>query len=257
MTSMRAPLVVIEAPGKARRLAQLLRAAGYAADVWATRGHFRNNPSSLWPLNIDQNLVETARSYDSARLAVLRAAAQSRSVILATDPDQEGDVIARDVHDAVCNIASSVQRVHLHALDVAGVKRAFANVRPYDPVAAVPGDARRIIDRLVGSACSSARKPVGRVFTGALGAMDRTDPIVGHVTLTLPAVEGLPFVARVPVTARTREIWMERLAESRSFSAATVAFQHTELGPAWGYAKLLSVASGAALMPSHIRAGAP
>ncbi len=246
------PLVVIEAPGKIRRLTALLRAAGVPADVWATRGHFRANPASLWPLALDARLQEVRREYDPQRLSALRDHAAGRHVLVATDPDQEGDVIARDVLDAVCDIAIDVKRVHLHALSVDGVRRAFRAVMPVDAMAARPGDARRVVDRLIGSTYSEPHRSVGRVFSAALGAAASKDLIIGYVTLLLPAVDGgQPFVARVPVTPRTHALWQDRLRESVAFGASEVADRRRSRSRPWRHADVLAVASGLPLAPSQ------
>lgn len=244
MTTKSSTLVVIEAPGKVRRLAALLRAAGMVVDVCATRGHFRNSPTSLWPLCLNAQLNETARQFDPDRLAELREKAAGRTVIVATDPDQEGDVIARDVADAIGDIAANVWRVHLHALDATGVRRAFAVVGTVDRAAAYPGDARRIVDRLIGSSCSGPGRSVGRIFTAALGALAVGDPVIGHVTLVLPSRDGgAPFVARMPVTARTHALWQQRLDESLSFAPANAEATTVHRGVPWRYADLVSVAA--------------
>lgn len=246
------PLVVIEAPGKIRRLTALLRAAGMAADVWATRGHFCVNPPSLWPLALDARLQEVRREYDPQRLAALRGLAAGRRVLVATDPDQEGDVIARDVLTAVTDVAVDVRRVHLHALNVEGVRRAFRSLMPVDPMAARPGDARRVVDRLIGSTYSEPHRSVGRVFTAALGAAASKDLVIGYVTLLLPAADGgAPFVARVPVTPRTHALWQDRLRESSAFGPTAVAGRRRSRGRPWRHADVLAVASGLPLAPSQ------
>lgn len=247
------PLVVIEAPGKIRRLTSLLRASGIGADVWATRGHFCQNPASLWPLCLDAALQETARCFDPIRAEELLGLARNRSVIIATDCDQEGEVIARDVTTVVRDVATNVSRVRLHALDAQGVRAAFADIKPINVAGANSGDARRIIDRLIGSTFSGNGRPVGRVFSAALGALSRTDPVIGHVTLTLPACDGgAHFVARVPVTAKTCALWKTRAQQLKGSEPAAVSCVEIVRGRPWRYADFLAVASGAELTPDQI-----
>jgi len=246
------PLVVIEAPGKTKRLASLLRDNHILVDVWATRGHFRTNPTSLWPIAIDTDLRETSRTFDAKRVAELQGLAAGRIVIIATDPDHEGEVIARDVFESVEHIAKCVRRVYLHSLDRSGVGLAFGVTRPVQCHTALPGDARRIMDRWIGSAMSGPWHPVGRVFSALLGGMAAKTPMAGWVTLTLPAADGgRPFVAQVPLTAQTRAFWLACMEEARSLSAVVPIRTQREQSSALGYSGALAFAAGI-----HHQAGA-
>jgi len=218
MTSQRPVLVVIEAPGKRdgmRRIA-LDVFGSRPCRVWATGGHFREHAGTLWPLGIDEACAEPGRQYDVTRYLELRRLATDCDCYIATDMDAEGHVIARDVADAVQDVAASIRRVVLTSLDVYAGRAAFAQARPWSPEVArraLAGDARRIVDRTLGHACSRAGVPVGRVFTALLREMAESDPVIGHVTLRIPAADGgRPFVARVPVTARNEAEWRARAA---------------------------------------------
>lgn len=191
-------IVIIEAPGKRSRIAATLRELGMDAEVLATRGHLCSMPDRLSPLGIDASCRETLRGpRDPALYDSLAAACTGADVHVMTDPDAEGDVIAWDVAEMAAHAgAATICRIRAHGLDAASLRRAFERPCPVDPMDAVPGRTRAIIDRMVGS-LSHDGVSIGRVATALLGTMDtmkaRGRLAGGEVTLALPAVHGLPF----------------------------------------------------------------
>jgi DNA topoisomerase-1 len=205
---MAANLFVIEAPGKRQGLFDVLRRAAVRdIDIEATVGHLCSNPDGFKPLGVDGHYRETAYRIrpDRERLAasIAAKAGDAKRIYLATDDDQEGDVIARDVlrfcipeehrHKAV--------RLRLKALSQAEVQAALRDAQPFDEMLAEQGDARRIIDRLLGS-LSDQSGAIGRVQGSLLVALAEQRPVVGVVTHTLAAVDGKGhFIAQTPVFA--------------------------------------------------------
>ena len=239
MAASNATLIVIEAPGKVAQLVRMIRAIGLDAQLWASGGHFRQHAETLWPLGVIADGSEPGRVFDESRFASLRRAAVGRRVLVATDADQEGDVIARDVRDAIQDIAHGVERVRLHTLDLEGVRAAFARSTPIAPLASRAGDARRIVDRLIGHCFSRPGLPVGRVFTALLQSLQDNEPVIGHVTLTRAAGDGgSPFIARVPVTPSTRALWEERAHEALPVALPGTREQEEQRVP-WDYAQTL------------------
>jgi DNA topoisomerase-1 len=205
---MAANLFIIEAPGKRRGLFDVLRRAGVRdIDIEATVGHIGGNPDGFKPLGVDSQYRETAYRIkpEKERIAVSIAAkaAEARRIYLATDDDQEGDVIARDVlHLCVPEeYRHKAVRLRLKALAQAEVQEALRTAQPFDTTLAAHGDARRIIDRLIGSLSSDAGA-VGRVQGSLLLALAEQRPVVGVVTHTLAAQDGkTAFIAKQPVFA--------------------------------------------------------
>lgn len=205
---MASNLFIIEAPGKRRSLFDVLRSAGIRdIEIEATVGHLCANPEGLKPLGIDAAYNELAyrvrpdREHVAATIAA--KAGDARRIYVATDDDQEGDVIARDVL-LLCipeEHRHKVVRARLRALAVAEVQRALREAAPLLPEDAWRGDARRVIDRLIGS-LSGVAGAVGRVQGSLLMTLAEQRPVVGVVTHTLAAADGgAPFVARQPVFA--------------------------------------------------------
>jgi DNA topoisomerase-1 len=204
------PLFVIEASGKKPLLQRLLRECGIGnAKVLATLGHLCGNPSRLTPLAIAANYRETqyAVKKEKASLAqqITDMAIHAQSIWLATDDDAEGDVIARDVfqHCIPAEKQSIVKRLRLRALTKEEVQRALAQAKPLEPLEACQGDARRVVDRLLGS-LSGEQGVVGRVSSSALLALAQAKPVLGERTYTCASADkkGV-WVATEPVYDKT------------------------------------------------------
>jgi len=195
-------LWVIEAPGKAKTLEGILRRLGRDARVQATRGHLFAMPDTLNPVGIDRDLVEFLRApRDPAVVARLREEARAaRTMVVATDADQEGDVIAWDVREACADIHPEPLRVRLRAMDDDGVRDAIAAAGAVRREDAVPGRTRALVDRLIGATFSGGGVAVGRVGTALLGLVAAERPSVHVLRLSAPAQDGgRPFFAETPV----------------------------------------------------------
>lgn len=130
-------LVIIEAPGKTKSLGSLLWQAGIRDnEVLATVGHLGTNPDSFTPLAIDRSYRETAYRLKPEKEAlaakIARAANASVNIYLATDDDQEGDVIARDVLRFCIDEGDKgkVKRVRLKALAPSEIREVFRRPSP-------------------------------------------------------------------------------------------------------------------------------
>src|SRR3972149_1215879 len=109
-------LVVVESPTKAKALRQYL-GAGYV--VRASMGHVRDLPPKALGVDLEAGFKPTYHLVPRARktLAELRQAMDGcDSVLLATDPDREGEAIAWHVAQACRKEMAEkrVQRARLH-----------------------------------------------------------------------------------------------------------------------------------------------
>jgi len=239
---MASNVFVIEAPGKRKALAQALRAAGVRdVHVLATVGHIGTNPQGFKPLGIDSGYRELAYRLKPEReriaLEIEEAARAAKHVYLATDDDQEGDVIARDVLRFCIaeDDREKVLRVRLKSLAPSEVKAMLASAAPFDRMSACRGDARRIVDRLIGS-LSGDEGAVGRVQGSLLLALQEKVPVVGVVTYIASSDDGRgDWIARKPVFAGQAvpegEYLDARLAAgaSRSTTLAHRVMNHDEI----------------------------
>ncbi|EPL0286180.1 type I DNA topoisomerase [Proteus mirabilis] len=140
-------LVIVESPGKVKKISALL-GAGYK--VAASVGHVRDLPrkeTGIAPPNFQLAYEPTERGRDVlARLK--KEVAQAESVILATDPDREGEAIAWHLADAL-NLKNP-RRVTFSAITKAAIEAAIAAPRDIDMALVRAQEARRALDRIVG-----------------------------------------------------------------------------------------------------------
>lgn len=220
-------LMVIEAPGKIPALRAVLAKLGVSnIDIFATKGYLMANPDALTPLGIDKRFQETLRgpvlpdlveSLDEMVEAVGK-------VFIATDADQEGDVIALDVANLVAG-RRPIERLALRGLDAESVREAVLSKGELDPLRAIPGTTRRIIDRMIGGTLSDRQSgfAVGRVQSALLGLCAAEDQIVGEAVLQMPAADrGRPFQAVAPVTRGLHPSLAKLLEMGKKLDAAIV-----------------------------------
>src|SRR6187455_2979704 len=147
---MSKPLVIVESPAKARTLSRLL---GDEYRVEASVGHVRDLPenASEVPAEIKDkswgrmgvDIENGFRPYyviardKAARIRELRSAVKDApEVLLATDPDREGESISWHLRE-VLNPQVPIRRIEFHEITEEAVRRAIE-------------EARRIVDRLYG-----------------------------------------------------------------------------------------------------------
>lgn len=142
-------LVVVESPAKARTIGRYL-ASGYT--VKATVGHLRDLPQRELGVDIDKGFrpkYVTIRGKGKQLADIKRAAKSSQRVLLATDPDREGEAIAWHVADQLGD-GENIGRVRFHEITKEAVRHAIDNPDSIDERKVEAQQARRILDRLVG-----------------------------------------------------------------------------------------------------------
>lgn len=209
-------LFIIEAPGKARLLEGLLKEIGIDAKVQATKGHLYSMPDRLTPLGVDSAFREFERKLRDPEIGLrIREEAKAASrVLIATDADQEGDVIAWDVAELISDICPDPVRVRLRGMDEESVREAVANPDPIRKRDAVAGRTRAIVDRMIGAVFSHDGIAVGRVGTALLGVVQKTPPSTMRLRLVAPAKDGgRPWQAEFDVKPPLDRKTAERLAK--------------------------------------------
>ncbi|WP_053764601.1 toprim domain-containing protein [Leptospirillum ferriphilum] len=208
-------LWIIEADGKVRKFREILKKAGLTGPVFATGGHLFSAPKSLHPLLIDRDYRDFRIPVRPERVEELRQAVKAtHHLFVATDPDDEGDVIAADVGMIAKSINPGlvVTRIRLSVLHDKVLAKAVqegAFLRPED---SVPGTVRRVLDRWIGGTFSKGL-PVGRVFSAYLAFSATRVPVIGKVVVRYPAIEGAAYSATIPLTPDNRKEWSLRLKE--------------------------------------------
>lgn len=157
------PLVIVESPAKARTLSRFL---GKKYRVEASYGHIRDLPESAsdvpaeikgksWGrLGIDTDGDFTpyyvVPSDKKKNVTALKAAMKDASeLILATDPDREGEAISWHLKELL-KPKVKVRRIVFHEITEEAVKAALAEQHDVDENLVRAQESRRILDRLYG-----------------------------------------------------------------------------------------------------------
>ena len=148
-------VVVVESPAKARTVERFL---GRGWRVLACHGHVRDLPAKAGSVKPDDGFAmvyEIAGRRAARALGAIRAAlGDAKGLILATDPDREGEAIAWQVltwlreKDALGD--KPVERVAFREITAEGVRAAMARPRGLDMDLVQAQQARRALDYLVG-----------------------------------------------------------------------------------------------------------
>src|SRR5207237_10840966 len=142
-------VVIVESAAKGRAVGECL-GAGYP--VKATVGHVRDLPQRKLGVDVDNGFTpEYVPIKEKAKtLAEIKKAAKASSrVLIATDPDREGEAIAWHVAESLGN-GGKVRRVLFHEITTDAVTQALANPLDIDQKKVDAQQARRVLDRLVG-----------------------------------------------------------------------------------------------------------
>jgi len=141
-------LIIVESPAKARTLKRFL---GDRFDVRASMGHVRDLPEKEMGVEVDDGFKPHYEVVESRRKTIneLRSAAKmDQEVILASDPDREGEAIAW--HLAEVLKLRDPKRIEFHEITSDAVRRALESPRGIDMRLVNAQQARRVVDRLVG-----------------------------------------------------------------------------------------------------------
>jgi DNA topoisomerase-1 len=171
-------LVVVESPAKAKTIEKYL---GPGHRVLASFGHVRDLPAKDGSVDPDRDFaMEWQVSADRSRQlkAITDEAKGADTLILATDPDREGEAISWHLAEVLRNnkaLPAKVQRVAFNAITKSAVTEAMAHPRELDEDLIDAYKARRALDYLVGFTLSPilwrklpGAKSAGRVQSVAL-----------------------------------------------------------------------------------------
>jgi len=148
-------LIIVESPTKARTISKFLTGGDYV--VKSSFGHIRDLPKSKLGIDIEHNFEPSYLIPAKAKkiVAELKAdAAKADGIILATDPDREGEAIAWHLAHALGlgkkSTEKKVERVVFHEITKHAITEAIAHPRQLDQNLVDAQQARRVLDRLVG-----------------------------------------------------------------------------------------------------------
>ena len=172
-------LVIVESPAKAKTIGKYL---GRGYRVRATVGHIMDLPEKKLGIDVDKGFTPELVPIPGKEKTIAElknAAKDSREVLIATDPDREGEAIAAHVATQISPkkgaLSVPIKRVLFHEITKDAVRRAIENAGKIDSKKVEAQQARRVLDRLVGYKASpvlwkTVKKGLsaGRVQTVAL-----------------------------------------------------------------------------------------
>jgi len=144
-------LVIVESPTKAKTIGKYL---GRGYTVKATVGHVRDLPKRELGVDVENGFTPkyvTIKEKAKTLAEIKKAAKASSRVLIATDPDREGEAIAWHVASQLNGRNDGhIRRVLFHEITKDAVAQALANPLDIDQRKVDAQQARRILDRLVG-----------------------------------------------------------------------------------------------------------
>lgn len=182
-------LLVVESPSKAKIISKYL---GPKYKVMASVGHVRDLPKSRLGVDVDNNFEPEYINIRGKAQTIkdLKKEAQSaKNVLLATDPDREGEAISWHLAYLLGLDENADCRVMFNEINKQTVQEAIKEPKPIDLALVDAQQARRVLDRLVGYQISpllwkkvSRGLSGGRVQSAALKLIcDRENEITAFV----------------------------------------------------------------------------
>ncbi|MCS6901177.1 MAG: type I DNA topoisomerase [Myxococcales bacterium] len=142
-------LVVVESPTKAKTMKKYL---GPGYEVLASKGHVKDLPKKMG-VDIEHDFQETYEIIEGKEkvLAELKDAAQRATrILLATDPDREGEAIAVHIAEELKGLKREIHRVMFHEITRKGIQEGIARPLELNQTLYEAQRTRRVLDRLVG-----------------------------------------------------------------------------------------------------------
>jgi DNA topoisomerase-1 len=148
-------LVIVESPTKAKTIGKFL---GNDYQIIASMGHIMDLPKSKISIDIEHDFTPDYQLMPDKNKVVSElksAGLTAENIILATDPDREGEAIAAHVklvleQQNTTNKHQKYSRVVFHEITKEAIDEAFKSPREIDENLVDAQTARRVLDRLVG-----------------------------------------------------------------------------------------------------------
>lgn len=143
-------LVIVESPAKARTISKFL---GRTYKVEASNGHVRDLPKSQLGVDVENGFEPkyiTIRGRGEVLERIRKEAKGAKSIVLATDPDREGEAISWHLATVLGIDPQSACRVEFNEITEKTVKSAIKQPRQINMELVSAQQARRLLDRLVG-----------------------------------------------------------------------------------------------------------
>ncbi len=148
-------LLIVESPAKAKTISKYL---GKEYEVVASVGHIRDLPkSNKKAIDIEAGFVphyEISKGKEKVVSDIKSLAKKADEILLATDPDREGEAIAWHLAELISEKSKTakakIKRVSYHEITKEAIEEALKHPREIDQDLRQAQEARRVLDRLVG-----------------------------------------------------------------------------------------------------------
>ncbi len=145
-------LVIVESPTKAKTISRFL---GDGYEIRASMGHVMDLPKSTLGVDIDHNFelqFEVSADKKKTISELKKLAKEADEVILATDPDREGEAIYANIKEVLedSKKGEKFQRVTFHEITKEAIEEALNHPGKVNEDLVAAQIARRVLDRLVG-----------------------------------------------------------------------------------------------------------
>ncbi len=146
-------LILVESPTKARTLTRFLGSEKY--QIQASMGHIRDLPKGNLGIDTDNNFEPRYVIPKDKRKVVEMLKADARDmdhIILATDPDREGEAISFHLKTVLSeeNKKAKFERIVFHEITESAINEALAHPHDIDMHLVAAQTGRRVLDRIVG-----------------------------------------------------------------------------------------------------------
>lgn len=142
-------LVIVESPAKAKTISKFL---GKGYKVEASMGHVIDLPKSKIGIDVTDNFNPkyiTIRGKGKVLSKLKKEVKKSNDVLLATDPDREGEAISWHLYRAL-KLEKENARIEFNEITKTAIQNALEKARPINQDLVDAQQARRLLDRLVG-----------------------------------------------------------------------------------------------------------
>ena len=147
---MMSKLIIVESPSKIKTVKKTL-GSGY--NVMASKGHVRDLPKSKLGIDVEHDFkpqyINMSDKKDLIK-ELKEAAANSDGVLLATDPDREGEAISWHLAQILALDMNEANRVAFNEITESGIKAGIAEPHKINLDLVDAQQARRVLDRIVG-----------------------------------------------------------------------------------------------------------
>ncbi|BAF59427.1 topoisomerase IA [Pelotomaculum thermopropionicum SI] len=143
-------LVIVESPAKAKTISKFL---GKKFTVKASMGHVRDLPKSQFGVDVKNGFKPkyiTIRGKGDIIKDLRAAVKKADQVLIASDPDREGEAIAWHLQNLLEIDENESCRIEFNEITKQAIQKALQHPRPIDRNRVNAQQARRILDRLVG-----------------------------------------------------------------------------------------------------------